>query len=619
MPVSAGVNYDISLSAGGTEYGFKIKPGSYMRERVDDFAPRIATGNDPSLREGLWDVWAITGATAGIDQLNLVDRNRILWSDGNCFLSRDQRMMLQAAWTDTDLTKVATAPMTVDFSTGSDFVAVAVGTKVRRYNIGAGTWTASTTTMGASVVWLHRHGARVFAALGASSDFVSSTDLDTWAAPAAGEKATCFTTWSKDGTINLVKASGTAFKLSTDNGVTWDTAKSVGDPSTNITGLGVAFGLLLIGKSDGLYYWDGTNSVEEIRIPNKNYAGNFKALVYHEGFLYTSVLGEIWKLSFSSGGVANQVKITPEMIGDESKELYGHGLPIWIWSGPQNLYVAFDDGESVYPEVLSYTGQGWQQEYRGASGDTMLAGGYSVLAARTFINDGATRYRRHPTLRDLPYPDYPASGKFITSDFDGGLPFMFKAFRDVRVEAENISSGTIGIEYSIDKGSTYTSLGSVVVDGKTVLLFAAASAVSAQQFRLRVTINRNGSTSSPRIRRISVSFLNRPTPTYAFSVDLLLAPGQILRDNTAEVETIDTRLSFLQGAEASVTPVTLTDMYSKEYAVYITKTRLQHLREKPENSGGAIPPAESAVTVTMIEVLTSGFYDSIYWDAFQWS
>lgn len=619
-PAVAGVDYDIVLSAGGTSYGFQIRPGSYQRERADDFAPRIATGNDPSLREGIWDVWAFSGAQDGIDQLTLLDKARVWWADGNVFLSRDQKITLQAVWNDTDLAKTATAPMTVDFSTGSDFVAVGVGTKVRRYNIGANTWTASSTTLGASVVWLHRHGANVFAACGSSTDFYKSTDLDTWTQPAAGEKATCFTSWSKDGAINLVKATGTSFKLSTDNGTTWAAATSVGNPDTNITGLGVAFGLLLIGKEDGLYYFDGTNVVEEIVVRNKKYAGNFKALIYHDGFLYTSVLGEVWKLSFSSGGVANKVTITPEMIGDENKELYGHGIPIWIWSGPTNLYVALDDGESVYPEVLSYTGSGWQQEYRGTSGDTMSAGGYSQLASRTFLNDGATRYRRHPTLRDLPYPDYPATGQFITSDYDGGLPFMYKAFRDVSVEAENLASGKIRVEYSLDKGLTYTLLGDVVVDGKTVLIFPGSDAVGSQNFRQRVTLYRNGATSSPRLRRIATSFLNRPTPIYAFSVDLKLSgAGQITRDDQLELETTDTRLSFLEGAEASISPATLQDMHGKEYSVYLTKTRLKYLPEKPMTQGGQTPPLEAWVTVTLIQVLTAGRWDYIYWDSFTWS
>jgi len=629
--MTAGLQHDITLTAGGTVYGFQIRKGSYQEERADDFAPRIATGNDPSLREGIWDVWSHNGAPGGIDQLTLVDRNRIYSSDGNVFLSRSERIMLQAAWNSSDAAVIATAPMFVDFTTASDLVAGGIGTKVRRYTAATGLWAASTShdpaaaaAFDGNVVWLHQHGSYMFAALDNAKVFQRSTDLITWTRPAAGQAASCFTTWSKtnsDGTttINLVLGTGATVKLSVDNGATWPTTLNVGNPDSNITSLSVGFGLLLIGKEDGFCYYDGVNVVEDLKMPNKKYVSNFRNMVYHEGFLYTHVLGEILKISLSGGGAANMTYITPNKIGSEAKELYGHGVPVAMWSGPSNLYVAFDDGESVYPEVLSYTGQGWQQEYLGTSGDTMYAGGYSRKASQTFINDGASRYRKHPTLRDLPFPDYPATGQYVTSDFDGGLPFMYKAFRYLQVEAENISSGKIKIEYSLDRGTNYVALESdVTVDGQTILTFPSAEPIASRSLRLRVTLYRNSSSSSPRLRRVAVSFINRPTPIYAFSLDLKLAGGQVIRDQTAEPESMDTLRSFLKGAEASVTPVTFTDMYSHAQKMYITKTRAHFLPERPMNQGGAVPPMELFVNVTMIGILTVGYFDAVYWDAFQW-
>ena len=45
MP-SAGETHDITLKAGATTFGFMVAPGEYNTERVDDFAPRIATGTE---------------------------------------------------------------------------------------------------------------------------------------------------------------------------------------------------------------------------------------------------------------------------------------------------------------------------------------------------------------------------------------------------------------------------------------------------------------------------------------------------------------------------------------------------------------------------------------------
>ncbi len=614
MP-TAGTTHDITISDSGQTVGFMLRKGSYGQERADDFAPRIATGDDPRLREGIWQTWAQEGAPEGVDQYEFENRNRVYWSDGNVFLSRSQGITLQAAWNSSDASKSATAPQFVDLTSGgSNFVAAAIGTKVRRYNIGADTWTDSTTTLGASAVSLHRHNAYVFAACGSGADFYRSADLDTWAQPAAGQKATCFcTVQNRDPKAAswLVLATGSTFKASSDDGANWSSAYNVGNPDTTITGLGAAFGLMIIGKEDGLYTWDGVQITEEIIFPNKRYIGNCKAIVYHDGFLYTHILADIVKLSFSGGGVANMVYITPEMRGSENKELCGHGIPIWLWSGPRSLYAAFDDGETVYPEVMSYNGLGWQQEYRGTSGDSMLAGGYSRLASRSFINDGASRYRKHATIRDLPFPDYAATGQFITSHYTGGLPWMHKAYRDVQVECENVSVG-IGVEYSLSKGDAWVAFDDeITTNGKVTLLFPGAAPVEAQQLSLRFTLRRNSATSAPRMRRYAVGFLVRPNPIYVFTLTMRLSPAMILRDQSAEQDTVAFKLAFLRGAEASGDPVVFTDSQGRTTNAYVTRTRILHSPEKFATD----PPDEMLIQVTFLHVNLAGFYDAAYYDS----
>ena len=638
MP-SAGETHDITLKSGATTFGFMVAPGEYNTERVDDFAPRIATGTEARVREGFWDAWSQTGITEGIDQLTFASDKRIYRSDGNIFPFVDEDITLHSAWNSTDASKVATAPMIVDF--GASTVLAAIGTKVRRTTDDS-TWTDSSTTLGASAVWLHRHGSNVFAACGTGADLYLSSDGNTWTQPASGQKASCFTTWEKpDGNVYLVLGTGSTIKTSTDNGATWSSAINVGNPESNVTGLGVAFGLLIIGKEDSIFWYDGTNLNEITGFYNQKYSGNCKALVYHDGFMYTHILGRIVKISLSSGIISNMIDITPLMKGDENKDLHGHGIPIWIWSGPFHLYAAFDQGESNLPEVLGYNGIGWHQMYRGTADDTMKAAGYSRNLARSYVNDGATRSRRHTTLRDTPFAGYPTTGNFETSDFDGGMPFMLKAFRDISVDARNLDTGDgrkIVVSYSTDKGANYTALGDVTADGKTVLPFSEADiTTTSKHLRLKFILTRGSDAAeTPVIERFTTNFLLRPDPIRAYQVGLLLG-GTRLRDGTAETKTVREQLEFLKELEGSENPVRFVDMLGWQHLVYITKTSVlrpseeQLAADKDERqaqvvmvdaTSGPWPqiavPVNATVNVSVVETPSPPLWDNFDWDFAEW-
>ena len=253
-----------------------------------------------------------------------------------------------------------------------------------------------------------------------------------------------------------------------------------------------------------------------------------------------------------------------------------------------------------------------------------VGGGFPKVWAGVFIKEGPSRARRGASLvsrdRDRPYPDYPATGQFITSDFDGGLPFMYKAFREVAVEAENVSGGSVQVAYSLDKGSNYVDLTNITVSGKTYLLFPIAEAVASENFRLRFTVARNSATSTPRIRRWATWFLTRPTPIYVHSVRLYLAQEQVLRDGNRETVSMGERLSFLRGAEASKTQGTFTDMNSRSWVVYITRSSKGKLSEDIQaDSTLEAPPDEWDVDLVMIEVRSGGLYDQTYYDAANYS
>ena len=373
VPV-AGTTHDITLASGATKYGFMIAPGSYRTERVDDFAPRIATGTDSKTREGFWDSYSQEDAVDGVDQAEFASASRINQSDGNVFTDLPQAIQLDSIWTELDANKVCTAPMIVDFtvtSSAATMAVAAVGTKIRRTSAAPyTTWTDSTTTLSSNCVWLHEHSYSgtnyMFAAVSTGADFYRSTDGDTFSQPCAGQKANCFTTWQKsDGTVYLALGLAATIRLSTDGGATFAAAINVGNPSSIVTGLSSAFGYLLIGKEDGLFRYDGTNMVDIVQYPTQKNSNNFKSIVNFDGFLYTHMMGRVLKIALTSGAVSSLVDITPEMAGSVDKDLYGHGRPVWLFVGPFVLYTAFTGGQNMFPELMAYSGSGWHQRFVG--------------------------------------------------------------------------------------------------------------------------------------------------------------------------------------------------------------------------------------------------------------
>ena len=685
----AGSTHDITLSSGSTKYGFMIAPGSFRSERVDDFAPRIATGTDTKTREGYWDSYQQSSSAEGIDQSSFLNVAKINKSNGNVFTDLPGSIQLDSIWTALDSSVISTAPMIIDFAAGAvSCIVMAVGTRVRRSSASPYTsWSNHTGSAFASnCVWLHQHNGYLFAATSTGSDFYRSADADTWTQPSAGEKATAFTSWIKsDGTVYLVKSLAGGFKLSTNDGTTWGATIAVGSSNSNITGMRDAFGYLLIGKEDGLWRYDGTYLVDIVQYPTQLSSTNFRCIVSFDGFIYTHMLGRILKLALSSGAVTSLVDITPEQSGNTEKELYGHGTAIWLYAGPFLLYAALNGGQNKFPEVLAYSGSGWHQRFQGRQtelasaitaaqttvtittaniipasstvlvGDeqmtvsavdatgliltvaraansttaatalinaqltllgTMSASGYSRIGNLLLANvAGTTISRRQISLRDVPFESYEPTGVYETSDYTGDLPFMQKAFRSTNIEARGLSVSESGVDdgagrfvqvsYSTNKGSSFTNLGNITVNGRTNLPFAPTSqttfsdsaTINANSLRLRFRMVRGTTTTkTPSIVRYSVDFLNRPLAVHAHSVTLRLGATMTTRDGTLESVSVKERLQFLNDVEDSESPIRFIDMTGRHYLVYITKTSVIKVEKETDD--------ERMVSVVMVDAVT---------------
>ena len=569
----AGRTHDITLSDGTSTYGFMIRQGADVQEKVNDFAPNIALGDDPKLAEGTWRAWTQFSFTGGIDQRLFEEPTRYYYSDGDIDAKRAGKVTLNAAWASSDASKAATSPQFLDFSTNRVFVGV--GTKVRRYDTSGGSWSDSSTTLATNVTFIHRHGTTAFAAVSGNNEFYTSTDLDTWSQVTTSPStapAVCFATWDE----KLWVANNDAeIQSSTDLGVTLSTAVPVGDPGTEITNMIPAFNVLAILKEDGLYYYDNVSVVELYSFYNQKYTGNI-GLVYHEGFLYFQVLDTIKKITISSGVISSMVDITPLMDGDDDKDLYGHGIPVWMWSQPDGLYVAFDNGENVYPEILVFNQLGWHQVYRGTSGDTMNAAGYSRLLGWAWLNDGASRRKKYVTLGTVAFPDYPTTGEIHTSFFDGQLRTTPKGFVSVGVFARNVTSARyITVYYRTTLSGDWTSIGRVEADNypdSTLLPFSTSDfAVGSTAIQLKFEFTTDSSSETPVLEGFSARFINRPRTVYGFNVALEIADKQTIRDNTAETISATERRLFIDKITDSVTPILYTDKWRQRWRVYITK------------------------------------------------
>ncbi len=658
----AGVTHDITLASGSSKYGFMIAPGTFRSERVDDFAPRIATGTDSKTREGYWDSYSQDSAAEGIDQETFLNTNRIAKSDGNIFTDLPQAIQLDSIWSTADASGSSTAPMIIDF--GSAKVVSGCGTAVRWSSDGV-TWVNwNSQILGGNVVWLHEHNDILFVGCGSTGFYYSlastnasltTTNLTlVTTGGAAVQGASAFTTWTKsDQVVYLVKSWKNQIQTSVDNGVNWSSSINVGSSGSVITGLSSAFGYLLIGKEDGLWRYDGTSLVDIVQYPVQKNSTNFRSIVNFDGFIYTQMMGRVLKIALSLGTVSSLVDITPEMLGSASRELYGHGKPLWLFTGPFVLYCAFDKGRQAssldipptppsvaagVPELMAYSGSGWHQRYLGTTNGVVMSGaGYSSNFTRLHMNLGTVGliYKIQVTLRDIPYPSYPTSGTYETSDYTGDLPFMQKAFRALNVEARNLDnavSRTILVEYSVDKGYNFITMGTISTSGRTNLPFrptiishlSDSSTINSNSIRFRFTLNRGSVVDqTPTIVRYSVDFLNRPTATFAHSLNIRLGSTMTIRDGTLETVPVNERLEFLRQIEDSETPIRWVDMIGRNYSVYVTKTSTVKTEKEVEDERLISVVMVDAVTglwpqtthgVTMTATVTAQLLDFYYYD-----
>jgi len=398
----------------------------------------------------------------------------------------------------------------------------------------------------------------------------------------------------------------------------WKPAIAVGDVTygTGIINMAVLGGFIAIGRTDGIYIYEGSGDRAEgpiIDFENMDWSGNCKLFTVVDGFLYYNIGDRVKKADLRGA----EFDITPSISGDKYKELYGFGVPVGGQGRQGHLYVAFAGTKHVggtYPAVLEITTidvGGWRVAYEAPSDLITRGCWFSDVADRLFINDGTTRSQRFQPQSDAPYPDYVQTASIITSWFDAGDVWSQKIFRKMLALARDLSATeTIKPYYEKDYSGAWVLIETLTSGGQNEFFFDPNNvANSARKWRLKIELSRDPEDSGVTptlLLPLVVSYIVRPDPVYAQQVVVRLQEGIQTHQATGGRKTlsagdITTLKAFLRVCEAYPLPVEYTDRYGATWDVFISRTEELRSFRYPVGLGGE-ERQEDVMIVTMREV-----------------
>jgi hypothetical protein len=579
--------WDLVIRNGNSVMGF-ITQNPVEIQQVSNVAPNFSTGGDSHFASDAFSQIVMKGFEIGGDrEIFEQDDLRYQWQDGKMALHIPGRATLASQWSSVDAGIAPVFRRIIDFipSHTNFWVVLAESDSLRVMNTNTEVW-SSAGTFGNSPSYIFATDQYLFVAFGPSADAVKWDGLGTAAGNfttmLAGKKATCFGFYQQ----TLYRSLGNKIEAATSNdGSGWSgTEIKVGWDGTNITDIYEAAGYLVICKPEGLFVYDGSEVYRTIDAHTFRTTTNFVGGTEFHGALYAPIMNGVHKAVITSVRSAVLSNATPRMVGSADKERYGHGTPMAIVSTPDYIYTAFNGGENVYPEVLSYNEFAWHQVYRGTSGDTMAAIGYSRLMGWLIINDGATRRKRLLNAGWSEYPDFATSGQFTTPGLDGGFPTENKIWHSISTKVRGLSSTrTITVDYLLDG-----TLGTIseVLNANPVnpsepieMTFGGAQGqVTGKKLEIRFTFTRDPDdvTVSPEIiGPVIVRGLPRPKALNAGSAVLILDEAHPLRGpyenhTLADAYTLNEAIAFLKNCADSATTLVIIDEWGRRYRAVMT-------------------------------------------------
>jgi hypothetical protein len=590
---SVGGPFDVIYGVEDDLMGFITEKPADINQ-VSPFAIAIRTGGEAAYSNDTYQQSIFNGFNEGGDRdvFESSDR-RYQWSDGQVALHVEDRVTLASMWESSDAAQVATAREIIDFNASTcpqPWIVYACGKKLRAFNTTTQVWADARPAAGEfaqNIKHIYNLGAYLVISFG------SALNSQLWTG------ATLTTGYSDSTVASDVTIKGTIYTATQWRGLggnlykyiaAWGAAIPVGDTSTSITDLFETGGLVFIAKPEGFFTYNDTTVSRLIDTEVVQSINNCRGLTEWMGAMYIPWLNAIHKGAVSSSTSITSTDITPDMKGDTAKERYGHGIPIKFIAGPRKMYIAFDDGEGLYPEVLSYDGIGYQQTYRGTSGDTMYALGYSRQMDYLLINDGATRIKKLINNGDSEYPNFAATGEFWTPALDGGFPSETKAYRSIALTTEDCLAGKekIDVYYRLD-GGAWVLADTIETNGilQEVILSAEQGHVVGKKIEFKFVLTRTtGVTSTPKIKMpMVVRLLALPMPIDAYSETIDIKDSTRLRNGYGPLSgdgySVQDRVDFLLYARNSPYPITRVDEWGRVAILKITS-----MGQVPTRKGG---------------------------------
>lgn len=360
-------------------------------------------------------------------------------------------------------------------------------------------------------------------------------------------------------------ATGTAL-----DSTSWGAAYNIGDDSRSITGMAAAKRQAYLGKQDGLYTFDGRSGrahrqFEAYPIQTNNGTG---MIVDSSGRVWYPSAGGLFLYEPNTGQVSD---VTPgKYLGNESP-VYGRTTSVaqyrgWYYAiqynGTDSYLVAGRDRQEGEPGHGPILWHGALARFASATAQGLFVNGQTT-PPRLYGGSGANAwYVRLPTNGDNALGDsssrYAASGSTYFSADNFGAPADKHSLTGILFACEGFNTSTYGDVYVKIDGTNWVLLGRLQASGRVMVPVPTGGDWRFNTLAVRIDVTNASSTSTPKIRGISVWAHERLYTRDLIQTKVICSENVYSRRNIPTRKRGRTLLQRLQGL-AVKGPVTLKD------------------------------------------------------------
>ncbi len=571
---------DITLTIGETSKTFELAKKESVKQffsKEEPIIPIRALADVPSYGDlppdkilaFVQDNWR-----GGMGQKNRF-RFMDMFADGQNIDSRDPNQFFLGPLIDTILLKDAVDGSTTtdtilfyQYFSGTEFIASTDYVYKRRVD---GTTFERVLSPASDVTGLIQYDGNLYCALdGTSNKYQYTSDGTNWTlctlANAYANQIMVAPPFSGSKDVLVIATQPNIIRTSIDPvnaGAGWlDPPYYVGDEASDITGLMVVNGTLIIAKEDGFYALpaDGRPIPLTPEFKNKRNATNGKYWTIWQGILYASLAGDIVEIMPKSDSsytfdYMGPLELSPDLattgsvqsITSDDKNLYAvmkSGTNYTIYAGRER----FDEKQGLRwewtPHInLDTNACNMVGVMQRASSNPNIWYAYGTTMASSILADSPNN-----PLGDSNYR-FCTQGYLITTYFDAGYATWSKIFYQLWTIAANLTSGiTIEIYYQLDTDTTWTPLTTIRKNG---VQSVDLNALSCQKIRLKIELNSNDSSVTPILREFIYRGVLQPEVTRMLDFTVLLSQSTSRK--------VSSDLSFLVSGRTTTVPITLKD------------------------------------------------------------